>query len=159
MDEKIIKCIEKYEDVRREKAALEQRLEEVKANIKDREQAVCESISDAGHAFVEWEGYKYTPGIKHKYYLNKSADVTELGIEDVYEPFEQNAFLHDLVHKEITWTSLQTAMKELEETEEGIPDDVRAVLLVQDEFGISRRKVDTTSKNKVANALAKKRSK
>ena len=48
-------------------------------------------------------------------------------------------------------------MHELEETEEGIPEEVLAVLNVVDEFGVQRRKADTKNRDKVAAALEKRR--
>ena len=134
-------------------------LGEVMVYIKNKADFLCQVISDAGLQNFSFEGYTYTPGTTHKYYLNKNADTESLGYDDAFGPFEADDALCDLVKKEINWRSMQTSLRELEESESGIPDDVLAVLNITDEFGITRRKADTKNAKKVAGALKQRREK
>ena len=155
---RIEKLVGEYEELLADKAKLAKQAEENKESIKEKADELCEAISDAGLKNISFGDYTYTPGVQHNYYLKKDEDLPE-DVEDKFEIFENDAALEGLVRKEINWRRLQTAMHELEETEEGIPDEVLAVLNVTDEFGIQRRKTDTTAKNKVAEALKKRRAK
>ena len=155
---RIENLIGEYEELLSDKSKLAREAEENKERIKAKADELCEAISDAGLKNVSFGDYTYTPGVQHNYYLKKDEDLPE-GVEDKFEIFESDAALEGLVRKEINWRRLQTAMRELEETEEGIPDEVLAVLNVTDEFGIQRRKTDTKTKDKVAEALKKRRAK
>lgn len=154
--ERIEKVANEYEELLSEKADLNKKVEQNKEDIKAKAEELCEAISDAGQKNATVGEYTYTPGVQHNYYMKKDEDLPE-GIEDKFEVFENDAALEGLVRKEVNWRRLQTAMHELEETEEGIPDEVLAVLNVTDEFGVTRRKADVKNRDKVADALAKKR--
>lgn len=152
-------AVEVYESTLARKAELEQMVEDCKASIKEQADRLCQLISDAGMQNYGYNGYTYTPGTIHKYYLLSDADCIEKGIEDRFAPFEEDDALCGLVKKDINWRSMQTSLRELEETEDGIPEAVLDVLNITDEFGITRRKASTTNKDKVAQALAKRRKK
>lgn len=154
--ERIEQIVDEYEVLLTEKADLNKKVEQNKDDIKAKAEELCEAISDAGLKNISLGDYTYTPGVVHNYYVKKDEDLPE-DVEDKFAPFENDAALEGLVRKEINWRRLQTAMHELEESDEGIPDEVLAVLNITDEFGIQRRKTDTKTKDKVAEALAKKR--
>ena len=154
--EQIERLVDEYESLLAEKADLNKKVEQNKEDIKKKAERLCEAISDAGLKNISLGDYTYTPGVTHNYYMKKDEDLPE-DVEDKFAVFESDAALEGLVRKEVNWRRLQTAMHELEETEEGIPDEVLAVLNVTDEFGIQRRKADTKTKDKVAETLAKKR--
>lgn len=155
-DGKIKTLIDEYEELLARKSELYKLSEKNKEDIRLKADELCQAISDAGLKNASDGDYLYTPGVQHKYYLRKDEDLPE-GIEDKYAVFESDPALADLVKKDINWQRLQTSMRELEDSGEGIPDEVLAVLNVQDEFGISRRKTDTSAKTKVADALKKRR--
>jgi len=155
--ERIEAIVGEYEELLSEKADLGRKAEENKEAIKAKADELCQAISDAGLKNVSCGDYTYTPGVQHNYYLKKDEDLPE-GVDDKFAVFEADAYLEGLVKKDINWRRLQTAMHELEETEEGIPEEVLAVLNVNDEFGIQRRKTDVGGRDKVAAALRKRRS-
>lgn len=149
--------VEGYEELLNRKKELEDLLEKTKGEIKAQADKLCQLISDAGMQNYSYNGYTYTPGTIHKYYLLSEADCYAKGIEDRFAPFEEDEALCSLVKKDVNWRSMQTSLRELEETEEGIPEDVLDVLNITDEFGITRRKASTANKDKVASALKKRR--
>lgn len=148
--------IDEYEELLTTKNRLAKETEENKGALKAKADELAQAISDADMANVQDGDYTYTPGLQHKYYLISDSDAEEAGI-DRFAPFENDAAFTGLVRKEINWRRLQSAMQEIEDTEEGIPEEVMAVLNIQDEYGISRRKTDTKTKNKVAEGLKKRR--
>ena len=145
-----------YETLLAKKNALKAEAEKIDAEIKKQSDRLCQMISEAGMQNYSYQGYTYTPGTQHKYYLVTAETAVERGIEDRFAPFEEDEALCSLVHKDINWRSMQTALKELEETEEGIPPAVLDVLNISDEFGISRRKANTKNAEKVAAALKRR---
>ena len=145
--------IESYEVLLKSKANLEASLEANKDEIKKQRARVCQTISDAGMQNYSYNGFTYTPGITHKYYLISETDAYDNGIDDRFAPFEEDSYLCNLVKKDINWRSMQTMLRELEESEYGIPENVKSVLNIKDEFGISRRKANTQNAEKVAAAL------
>ena len=100
--------------------------------------------------------YVYTPGVTTKYSFKSQGDLEEEGL-DKFEPFEKDPALCGLVKKDINWRSLNSALSELADTEEGVPEEVMAVLNTYDEIGITRRKKDTKSKSKVKDAIKARR--
>lgn len=148
--------IDEYEELLTTKSRLAEETDKNKEAIKAKADELAQAISDADMTSASDGDYTYTPGLQHKYYLISDGDAEERGI-DKFAPFENDAAFTGLVRKEINWRRLQGAMQEMEDTEEGIPEEVMAVLNIQDEYGISRRKTDTKTKNKVAEGLKKRR--
>ena len=146
--------IKEYEVLLAKKADLKKQADETNDAVKAKADELAHAISDAKmkQAFSAEYGYTYTPGVQHKFYIKKAEDLPE-EVEDPFEPFESDEALCALVKKDINWMRLQSAMQELEDAEEGIPDNVKAVLNITDEFGISRKKADMKNYNKVAAAI------
>ena len=156
-DGKIKELVGHYERLLDEKSRIAALEESNKAGLKEVEDLLCQAISDAGMKNVSIGGYTYTPGVIHKYYLKKEADAVSAGAESRFAPFENDPALADLVKKDINWRSMQTSLREMEDSPGGIPDEVMAVINITDEFGITRRKADTSNMDKVAGALKKRR--
>ena len=153
---KIKTLIDEYERLRTEKDEL---AEKAKANNEAYKQIqidLAEAISDADMADTQDGEYVYTPEVSTKYSFKSIADLEEAGL-DKFEPFENDAALCGLVKKDINWRSLNSALSELADTEEGVPEEVMAVLNTYDEINITRRKKDTKSKSKVKDAIKARR--
>lgn len=147
---------QEYEDLLSEKQRLYELTEKNKDDLKAKADELCEQISDANLKNLVYNGYSYTPGVITKYYLMGEGAALEKGL-DRFAPFENDAALAGLVKKEIKWQSMQKPLQQMAESEEGIPEDVLAVISAKDEFGISRRKADTKQMENVASKLAKRR--
>lgn len=152
-DGRIKVLIDDYERLLKEKTRLKEAAEANEEKIKEMEEILCGAIADAGMVSASDGGYTYTPGVCHKFYLMGAGAAEAAGI-DRFAPFENDPALAGLVKKDINFRSMQGALRELEETEAGIPDEVLAVLSVRDEFGITRRKTDTRNIEKVRKAIA-----
>jgi len=146
--------IKEYEELLAKKAELKKEAEATDEAVKKKADELAHAISDAEmkQAFSAEYGYTYTPGVQHKYYMKKWEDLPE-EVDDPFAPFENDETLCGLIKREINWRRLQSAMQELEDTEEGIPDEIMAVLNITDEFGISRKKADMKNYNKVKAAI------
>ena len=156
-DGRIKELVGHYERLLEEKSRIAAMKESNNAGIKEVEDLLCQAISDAGMKNFPYGGYTYTPGVVHKYYLKTEADAIAAGAESRYAPFENDPALADLVKKDINWRSMQTSLRELEESKDGIPEEVKAVINITDEFGIRRAKTDTKTQDSVAAALRKRR--
>ena len=147
--------IREYEKLLKEKERLKNETERNKKDIKKKADELAHAISDADMKSGYLDGYTYTPAVTHKYYLMGAGKADAAGV-DRFAPFENDPLLADLVHKDINWRSMQKPLQKMEE--DGLlTDELLEVLTIQDEFGITRRKTDTSGKDKVAAAIAKKR--
>ena len=153
---RIKELIDKYEALRTEKDEIAKKKSENEEAFKQIQIDLAEAISDADMADAQDGEYVYTPGVTTKYSFKSIADLEEAGL-DKFEPFENDAALCGLVKKDINWRSLNSALTELAGTEEGVPEEVMAVLNTYDEIGITRRKKDTKTKSKVKNAIKARR--
>lgn len=153
---KIKTLIDEYERLRAEKDELAEKAKLNGEAFKQVQIDLAEAISDADMADAQDGEYVYTPGVTTKYSFKSMADLEEAGL-DKFEPFENDAALCGLVKKDINWRSLNSALTELADTEEGVPEEVMAVLNTYDEIGITRRKKDTKTKSKVKDAIKARR--
>ena len=153
---RIKELIDKYEARRTEKDEIAKKKSENEEAFKQIQIDLAEAISDADMADAQDGEYVYTPGVTTKYSFKSIADLEEAGL-DKFEPFENDAALCGLVKKDINWRSLNSALTELAGTEEGVPEEVMAVLNTYDEIGITRRKKDTKTKSKVKDAIKARR--
>lgn len=153
---RIKELIDKYEALRTEKDEIAKKKSENEEAFKQIQIDLAEAISDADMADAQDGEYVYTPGVTTKYSFKSIADLEEAGL-DKFEPFENDAALCGLVKKDIKWRSLNSALTELAGTEEGVPEEVMAVLNTYDEIGITRRKKDTKTKSKVKDAIKARR--
>lgn len=153
---RIKELIDKYEALRTEKDEIAKKKSENEEAFKQIQIDLAEAISDADMADAQDGEYVYTPGVTTKYSFKSIADLEEAGL-DKFEPFENDAALCGLVKKDINWRSLNSALTELAGTEEGVPEEVMAVLNTYDEIGITRRKKDTKTKSKVKDAIKARR--
>ena len=155
-DGRIKTLIDEYERRRAEKDELAEKTKENNEAYKQVQINLAEAISDADMADAQDGDYVYTPGVSTKYSFKSQGDLEEAGL-DKFEPFENDVALCTLVKKEINWRSLNSALSEMAATEEGVPEEVKAVLNTFDEIGITRRKKDTKTKSKVADAIKARR--
>lgn len=151
---RIKQLIDRYEELRTEKDELKKKTTENNEAFTQIQLELAKAISDADMTDATDGDYTYTPGVTTKYSFKSLGDLEELGL-DKFEPFENDDALKHLVKKDINWRSLNSALSEMADTPDGIPDEVMAVLSTFDEVGITRRKKDTKAKNKVAAALKK----
>ena len=153
---KIKQLIDRYEMLLEEKDYLKKQTKDVNAALDEATIDLATAISDEDLTDINDGDYTYTPGVQTRYSFKSQAALDEAGL-DKFEPFEQDEALQHLVKKNINNNSLQSAMKEMAESEDGIPEDVMAVLNTFDKISISRRQRDASTKSKVADALKKRR--
>ena len=120
---KIKALIDEYERLRAEKDELKKRSSENEEAYKQIQIDLAEAINDADMADAQDGEYVYTPGVITKYSFKSLADLEEAGL-DKFEPFENDAALCSLVKKDINWRSLNSALSELADTDEGVPEEV-----------------------------------
>ena len=149
---KIKELIDRYEKLRSEKDELAEKTKANNEAFKQIQIDLAEAISDADMSDAQDGDYVYTPGVTTKNSFKSLDDLEEAGL-DKFEPFENDAALCTLVKKDINWRSLNSALKEMADTEDGVPEEVMAVLNTYDEIGITRRKKDTKGKGKVKEAF------
>lgn len=147
---------QEYEDLLAEKQSLYEATEANKDDIKAKADELCEAISNANLKNLVYDGRTYTPGVITKFYLMGEGAAAEAGI-DRFAPFENDAALAGLVKKQINFQSMQKPLQEMMDSDEGIPEDVMAVITTKDEFGIRRTKADTKTMEKVAAALERRK--
>lgn len=153
---RIKELVDRYEEVRERKERLTKEKSEAETEFKAVQEELATAISDADMSAVQDGEFSYTPGVKTRYSFKSAADLDSLGL-DKFAGFEADPRLCDLVTKTINANSMQGILRELADTEEGLPEDVAAVLNTYDEITISRTKTDTAGKNKVKDALKKRR--
>ncbi len=153
---RIRELIQKYEELRTKKELLTKEKSETEKEFKDIQYELATAISDADMSTVQYGEYSYSPNVKRRYNFKSAADLAELGI-DKLELFRSDDRLVDLIQETISASSMNSALAELANTEDGIPDEVLAAVNIYDEITISRTRTDTSGKKKVKEALMKRR--
>ena len=147
--------IDKYEKIRAEKDELKAKTTQNNEDFRNIQLELARAINNADMSDVSDGEYVYIPSVTPKWSFKSIADLEEAGL-DKFKPFEDDESLKALVKKDINWQSLNSALKELNETEEGIPEEILAVLNPYEEIGIIRRNKDTGSKKKVKEAFMRR---
>lgn len=153
---KIKELIDKYEAARELKERLSKEKTEAEKEFKAVQDELAVAISDEDLAEVQDGEFSYAPSVKRRHNFKSATDLEELGI-DKFELFKSDDRLKDLVTETISASAMNSTLGELANTEEGIPDDVMAALNIYDEISISRTKKDTTVKDRVKDAIRKRR--
>lgn len=155
---KIKELIDRYEEIRELKERLSKDKVQAEKDFKAIQEELAEAINDADMADVQDGEYSYTPGVKTRYSFKSMEALEEDGL-DKFAAFEADERLCDLVQKSVNANAMQGVLRELAASPEGVPEEVMAVLNTYDEITISRTKKDTAGKNKVKDALKKRRDK
>ena len=153
---RIRELILKYEEIRALKERLTKEKSETEKEFKDIQYELATAISDADMSAVQDGEYSYSPNVKRRYNFKSAVDLAELGI-DKLELFRSDDRLVDLIQETISASSMNSALAELANTGDGIPDEVLAAVNIYDEITISRTRTDTSGKKKVKEALMKRR--
>ncbi len=136
----------------REYKALLDRKEELedatKANnkaIKETEQLVAQMMIDIEKPSTIVDGFNYSLKQVTNYSKKSEEKLEVLKQEEGIIFFEclREQRLGDLIKETVNARSLQSAMKALAETEEGIPEDLLACLSVYDTIGVGKTKANT----------------
>lgn len=153
---RIKELIDRYEEARERKERLSKEKTEAEKEFTAVQEELARAISDADMSVAQDGEYSYTPGVKTRYSFKSAEALEELGL-DKFAAFEADDRLKDLVTKTVNANSMQGVLRELADTEEGLPEGVAAVLNTYDTITISRTSTDTSGKNKVKEALMKRR--
>lgn len=153
---KIKELIDKYEEARELKERLSKEKTEAEKEFKAAQDELAVAISDEDLSEVQDGEFSYAPSVKRRYNFKSAKDLDELGI-DKFAIFKSDDRLKDLVTETISAAAMNSTLGELADTEDGIPDEVMEALNIYDEISISRTKKDTTGKNKVKDAIKKRR--
>lgn len=153
---RIKELIDKYEEIRERKTRLTKEKTETEKEFAKIQEELAGAINDADMSMAQDGEYSYTPGVKTRYSFKSAEELEDLGL-DKFAAFEADDRLRDLVTKTVNANSMQGVLRELADTEEGLPEDVAAVLNTYDTITISRTSTDTTGKKKVKEALRKRR--
>ena len=74
---------------------------------------------------------------------------------DKIEILKENGF-GEIVKETVDWRTLNSTMKEVAESDEGIPDEVREILNVYDEIIVSRTKKASDKQDKLKEAFKRR---
>lgn len=153
---KIKDLIDRYEETRELKERLTKDKAQAEKDFKAVQEELAAAISDADMSDVQDGEFTYTPGVKTRYSFRAMDALEEDGL-DKFAAFEGDERLRDLVVKYVNANSMQGPLREIVTQDGELPEAVAAVLNSYDEITISRTKKDTAGKNKVKDALKKRR--
>lgn len=135
---KLITLIEKYEELRACKEELADATKEVNEELKKVQEEMVEQMVEEDVPSQGYGPYNYSPQtVQH--YSFKSEDLLSAEGKDKMNIMRENGYGF-LIKESIAQRSLESVMKEAAESEEGIPEEVEAILNTYEELKIIRRK-------------------
>lgn len=135
---KLIALIEKYEELRACKEELADATKEVNEELKKVQEEMVEQMVEEDVPSQGYGLYNYSPQtVQH--YSFKSEELLSAEGKDKMRIMRENGYGF-LIKESIAQRSLESVMKEAAESEEGIPEEVEAILNIYEELKIIRRK-------------------
>lgn len=130
-----------YEEARAKKEELAKALEAAKRDLAACEAALADALVEEDKSSTQWNGRNYALKCETKYGFLGAEKLAAMGL-DKFEVLRANGFDY-LIKETVDPRSLNSAMKEQAETDEGIPEEVMGILNQFDVTGISRTKANT----------------
>ncbi len=135
----LITLIKKYDELRETKERLAEETKQNNRELKDIQEKIVDQMIEDDIPSQGVGDYTYTPQIVTHYSFKSAEKLVEMGVDKI-QVMRENGFGF-LIKEEINQRSLESTMKDLvKNEEEGIPEEVEAILNTYDEFKVSRRK-------------------
>lgn len=151
---KVKELIDQYEEIRerkerlaKEKAAAEEEYKQIQIDL-------AAAITEIGEDSATNEGFVYSPKVQGKYSFRAQEDLEAEGLDKI-AVLKENGF-GEIVKETVDWRTLNSTMREVAESDDGIPEDVLGILNVYDEIIVSRTKKDTKKQDKLKEAFERR---
>lgn len=151
---KVKELIDQYEEIRerkerlaKEKAAAEEEYKQIQIDL-------AAAITEIGEDSATNEGFVYSPKVQGKYSFRAQEDLEAEGLDKI-AVLKENGF-GEIVKETVVWRTLNSTMREVAESDDGIPEDVLGILNVYDEIIVSRTKKDTKKQDKLKEAFERR---
>ena len=151
---KVKELIDQYEEIRerkerlaKEKAAAEEEYKQIQIDL-------AAAITEIGEDSATNEGFVYSPKVQGKYSFRAQEDLEAEGLDKI-AVLKENVF-GEIVKETVDWRTLNSTMREVAESDDGIPEDVLGILNVYDEIIVSRTKKDTKKQDKLKEAFERR---
>lgn len=151
---KVKELIEKYEEIRARKERLAKEKTAAEEEYKQIQIDLAEAITEIGEDSASNDGFVYSPKVQGKYSFRAQEDLEAEGLDKI-EILKENGF-GEIVKETVDWRTLNSTMKEVAESDDGIPEDVLGILNVYDEIIVSRTKKDTKKQDKLKEAFERR---
>lgn len=151
---KVKELIDQYEEIRerkerlaKEKAAAEEEYKQIQIDL-------AAAITEIEEDSATNEGFVYSPKVQGKYSFRAQEDLEAEGLDKI-AVLKENGF-GEIVKETVDWRTLNSTMREVAESDDGIPEDVLGILNVYDEIIVSRTKKDTKKQDKLKEAFERR---
>lgn len=151
---KVKELIDQYEEIMerkerlaKEKAAAEEEYKQIQIDL-------VAAITEIGEDSATNEGFVYSPKVQGKYSFRAQEDLEAEGLDKI-AVLKENGF-GEIVKETVVWRTLNSTMREVAESDDGIPEDVLGILNVYDEIIVSRTKKDTKKQDKLKEAFERR---
>lgn len=151
---KVKELIEKYEEIRARKERLTKEKTAAEEEYKQIQIDLAEAITEIGEDSATNEGFVYSPKVQGKYSFRAQEDLEAEGLDKI-AVLKENGF-GEIVKETVDWRTLNSTMREVAESDDGIPEDVLGILNVYDEIIVSRTKKDTKKQDKLKEAFERR---
>lgn len=150
---KLIELIEKYEELLALKEELADSTKEINEELKKIQEEIVEQMVEDDVPSQGYGDYNYSPQTVTHYSFKSEETLSESKI-DKMAVMRENGYDY-LIKETINQRSLESAMKEAAESENGIPADVAEIISSYDELKVVRRKIRKGTMNSAKRAVAK----
>lgn len=135
---RLIELLERYEELRECKDALADATKEINEEYKKVQEEIVEQMVEDDVPSQGYGSYNYYPQTVTHYSFRSEEQLAALGM-DKLAVMRENGYGF-LIKESINQRSLESVIKEAADSDEGIPEDVAAILSSHEELKIIRRK-------------------
>jgi len=146
--------IDRYEKLRKEKDDLKEKTKKNEEDFKNAQIDLARAITELEQDSAQDGDYVYTPKTAPKYSFKSQEDLDAAGLNK-FDVLRENG-LGEIVVDFVGWQTLNSALRELNESGEGIPDEVLEVVNAYDDISISRTKKKSDKRDKLKAAFERR---
>ena len=151
---KVKELIDKYEEIRERKERLTKEKTAAEKEYKQIQIDLAAAITEIGEDSATNDGFVYSPKVQGKYSFRAQEDLEAEGLDKI-AVLKENGF-GEIVKETVDWRTLNSTMKEVAESDDGIPEDVLGILNVYDEIIVSRTKKASDKQDKLKEAFKRR---
>lgn len=151
---KVKELIDQYEEIRERKERLAKEKTAAEEEYKQIQIDLAAAITEIGEDSATNEGFVYSPKVQGKYSFRAQEDLEAEGLDKI-AVLKENGF-GEIVKETVDWRTLNSTMREVAESDDGIPEDVLGILNIYDEIIVSRTKKDTKKQDKLKEAFERR---
>ena len=151
---KVQELIDKYEEIRERKERLTKEKTAAEKEYKQIQIDLAAAITEIGEDSATNDGFVYSPKVQGKYSFRAQEDLEAEGLDKI-AILKENGF-GEIVKETVDWRTLNSTMKEVAESDDGIPEDVLGILNVYDEIIVSRTKKASDKQDKLKEAFKRR---